>query len=66
MISASASRSPVVLGMPGYFFDALAGGMPILYAVSRIFCGPLSMESDMSTKAVLIDSSIALMPLTRP
>ena len=57
--ASSALRSRLIFGMPGYFLLGLAGGMPSSLAVCRIFSGPSGIEADMSTNAVLMDSSSA-------
>ena len=50
--------------MPGYFLLGLAGGMPSSFAVCAIFSGPSGIEADMSTNAVLMDSSSAYVAVT--
>ena len=64
VIRESASRSRLVMGMPGYSRSRSLGGTPISFMVCRIFSGPLVMLLDMSTNAVLIDSSSAVVMLT--
>jgi hypothetical protein len=64
VIRASDSRSRLVRGMPGYFFEGSVGGTPSAFAVARILSGPSGMLSDMSTNAVLMDSSIAAVAFT--
>ena len=64
VISASDSRSRLVLGMPGYFLFGSVGGTPRAFAVARILSGPSGMLFDMSTYAVLMDSSSATVAFT--
>ncbi len=42
------SRAGVEVGKPYGGLAAFSGGMPILFAVSMIFCGPSSIASVMS------------------
>ena len=58
------SRPPVSLGMPGPFFLAFSGGMPMALAVSMIFCGPSGMARVRSMNAVLMESWVAWSRLT--